>query len=686
MKKINVALAGNPNSGKSTIFNMLTGGRQKVGNYPGVTVEIKEGKARRDDYEINFIDLPGTYSLTAYTLEERVARDFIINKHPDVVVDIIDASNVERSLYLATQLMEMQVPLVLVFNMSDIAQRRGLLFDLEQLSKLLEVPIVSTTGNKGLGKQQLFEAIKKIVEEPPQHIRQANFGTEIEQYIEQLKPKIEQKYPELTAKCPSRWLAAKMLEQDEEILKKITDPQINQQAQTAIQKIKGLLGEMPEMIMADHRYGFISGACQETVKTTAELRHEFSDTIDAVVTNRYLGLPIFIGLMYLVFELVFRLGEYPMDWLEGFFGFLGAGVENLWPEGSMPWLKSLVSEGIIGGVGEVIVFLPNILLLFLAIAMLEGTGYMARAAFVMDKLMHKIGLHGKSFIPMLIGFGCSIPAIMGTRILEDRRNRLTTIMVIPLMSCFAKFTVYALLIPAFFPVQWRGTMFWVIYLIGILLGILSARILRSTVLKGEDIPFVMELPPYRMPTAKAMLMQMWTRAWLYIKKAGTIILAISILLWVGMNFPRPDIEHTSSPQLTQQQIKQLELEHSVVGRIGGAMEPAIKPLGFDRNIGIAMIGALAAKEVFVSQMAIVYAVEEDAKEMSLREQLRRDYSPLVGFAIMLFCLISAPCIATIAVTKHETNSWRWAGLQFFALTAMAYVITLLFYQIGSLFI
>ncbi|MHC4759291.1 MAG: ferrous iron transport protein B, partial [Planctomycetota bacterium] len=467
-KTIKVAIAGNPNSGKTSIFNMLTGTRQHVGNYPGVTVEKKEGFCKYKDHEITFVDLPGTYSLSAYSIEELLARNFIIDEHPDVVIDIVDCSNIERNLYLATQLIEMNAPLILAFNMSDIARRKGLVFDLKQLSKLLRAPIVQTVGNKGKGRDELLEAIVKIAEKAREKRENIiHFGDEIEEELAKNEEIIIEDEQELSKKYGSRWLALKLLEQDSDITAKVQTDEIHKAIAGSIDHLKMIFRDDPEFVIADKRYGFISGACQETIKTTVEIRHSKSDMIDTVFTNRYLGLPIFLILMYLVFQLTFTIGEYPMNWLEQSFEWLGGTISGFWAEGSESALKSLLVDGVIGGVGGVIVFLPNILLLFLAIAFLEDTGYMARAAFIMDRIMHKIGLHGKSFIPMLIGFGCSVPAIMATRILENRRNRLTTILVMPLMSCGARLTIYALIIPAFFPAQWRGPMLWLIYFIGI---------------------------------------------------------------------------------------------------------------------------------------------------------------------------------------------------------------------------
>ena len=684
MKKITVALAGNPNSGKTSIFNMLTGARQHVGNYPGVTVEKKEGLYRYAGYEIKFVDLPGTYSLTAYSIEELLARNFIIEQQPDVVVDIVDASNIERNLYLATQLIEMNAPLVLAFNMSDIAKQKGLIFDTEQLSRLLEAKIVPTVGNKGKGKTKLLNAIIETAEQGKiERTHKVSYGDEIEEELAKIEAIVIDTKCRLLEKYESRWLAIKLLEQDKDITSNVERKEILDVAVSCIEHLRTIFGDEPEIIMADRRYGFISGACQETIKSTVELRHSASDAVDAVVTNRILGLPIFLILMYLVFLLTFKTGEYPMGWLEQFFDWAGKTITSFWPADSESWLQSLLVDGVIGGVGGVIVFLPNILLLFLAIAFLEDSGYMARAAFVMDSIMHKIGLHGKSFIPMLIGFGCSLPAIMATRILENRRNRFTTIMVIPLMSCGARLTIYALIIPAFFPQQWRGPVLWIIYLTGIILAVICAKVLRLTLFKGETTPFVMELPPYRMPTPKAICMHTWRRGWMYLRKAGTIILAISIVLWAATSYPKPSEKDLAG--LNAQEVRQVELIHSVAGRIGRAIEPIIQPLGFDWKIGTALIGATAAKEVFVSQLAIVYAVGSgDEKSETLRDKLQANYSPLTGFCVMVFCLISLPCVATFAMTKQETNSWGWALFQFAGLTILAYIITFGVYQFGRL--
>lgn len=682
MKQITVALAGNPNSGKSSVFNMLTGARQHVGNYPGVTVEKKEGVCTHGDTQMAVVDLPGTYSLTAYSTEELIARNYILEQTPDVVVDVVDASNLERNLYLATQVMEMNVPLVLAFNMSDLARRRGLEFDLDQLSKLLGARIVPTVGNKGQGRTALLEAIVETARDAGAERRhRVYYGGEIEEELTRIQEEIDKSERQLAHKYGSRWVAVKLLEQDDDVIAKVQHRETLEIVGRSAEHLRSIFGDEPEIVMADRRYGFISGACQETIRSSVERRHDVSDTIDAVVTNRILGLPIFLLLMYVVFFLTFKVGSYPMGWLEEFFGWLGTTIYSAWPGSSATWLRSLIVDGVIGGVGGVLVFLPNILLLFMAIALLEDSGYMARAAFAMDRIMHKIGLHGKSFIPMLIGFGCSVPAIMATRILENRRSRLTTIMVIPLMSCGARLTIYALFIPAFFPTRWQGPVLWLVYIIGIVLGIVAAKILRLTVFRGETMPFVMELPPYRVPTSKGVLVHTWHRGWMYVRKAGTIILGLSIVLWFAMNFPKPSPE--ALRDLDEQQARQVSLQHSVVGRVGQVIEPVMRPLGFDWKIDTALIGAIAAKELFVSQLGIIYAVgsaDEDAPD--LRAQLGADYTPLTGFCVMLFCLISAPCVATTAMTRQETASWRWALFQFLGLTVLAYTVTFAVYQIG----
>ncbi len=743
-ENLTIALAGNPNSGKTTIYNALTGARQHIGNYPGVTVEKKESVITYNNQQLKIIDLPGTYSLTAYSVEEVVARNVIITEKPDVVVDIIDSSNLERNLYLAVQLMELRIPLVFVFNMKDMAQEMGIKIDTKSLSNLFGVPIVETVGSKGDGVKNILDEAIKAAQVPDIKYPVITYDKVIEKYVNSVEELIKQHSANIE-NYNTRWLAVKLLEGDKDVMQVVPSPIVAEEVKRAEIDINKMLGDSPETAIASARYGFISGACQECVTTTVEARHNMSDAIDSVLVNRVLGIPIFLGLMYLVFQLTFTLGDPFMGWIEQFFGFLGDKASVLI---SHDLLRSLIVDGIIGGVGGVIVFLPNIIFLFIAIAILEASGYMARVAFIMDKVMHKIGLHGKSFIPFLIGFGCSVPAIMATRTLDNQRDRILTMLVTPFMSCGARLPIYLLIIPAFFDKN-QALVLWVVYLIGIVMAIIVAKILGMTVLKGESAPFVMELPPYRIPTLKGVLMQMWERSWLYLKKAGTIILFVSIVMWALTVFPLfpeekaaeyekglPELEQVveektaelaeigyvimtdenmqeaesinsklSNIELTKAEkiaaelevanmqiedinnkVAEAELEYSAAGRIGKFIEPVLAPIGFDWKIGTALIGAFAAKEVFVAQMGIVYSLGEAGEDSEvLRDKLRENYSPLVGFAIMVFALLSAPCMATFAIVKRESNSWKWAFFQFFGMTVVAYIVTFIIYQVGRLF-
>lgn len=744
-ENITIALAGNPNAGKTTIYNALTGARQHIGNYPGVTVEKKESSITYNGKNLKIIDLPGTYSLTAYSVEEVVARNVIINEKPDVVVDIIDSSNLERNLYLAVQLMELRIPLVFVFNMKDMAQEMGIKINVAKLSQLLGVPIIETVGSKGDGVKNILDEAIKVAQSNSINYPVISYDSIIEKSLSSIEALVKE-YAQGVENYNSRWLSVKLLEGDKDVLNLVPSPIVAEEIKRAEQEIEKILGDTPETAIASARYGFISGACQECVTTTVEARHNMSDAIDSVLVNRVLGIPIFLGLMYLVFQLTFTLGDPFMGWIEEFFGFLGDKASVLIPH---DLLRSLIVDGIIGGVGGVIVFLPNIIFLFIAIAVLEASGYMARVAFIMDKVMHKIGLHGKSFIPFLIGFGCSVPAIMATRTLDNQRDRIITMLVTPFMSCGARLPIYLLIIPAFFEKN-QALVLWVIYLIGIVMAIVIAKLLGMTVLKGESAPFVMELPPYRIPTLKGVLTQMWERSWLYLKKAGTIILFISIVMWALTVFPQfpedkaeaytaslpalgqtvsenteklsslgyiiPNEENAAEAEANNAKLSdadkaeaeklvavleetngkideilfnysEAELEYSAAGRIGKFIEPVLTPLGFDWKIGTALIGAFAAKEVFVAQMGIVYSLGEVGEDSdALRAKLQENYTPLVGFAIMIFALLSAPCMATFAIVKRESNSWKWAFFQFFGMTFVAYITTLLIYQIGRLFV
>ncbi|PID81139.1 ferrous iron transport protein B [bacterium DOLZORAL124_64_63] len=695
---LTVAVAGNPNSGKTTIFNNMTGARQHVGNYPGVTVEWKEGRLKRGDLDLKIVDLPGTYSLTAFSEEELVARDYLLHHAPDVVIDVVDASNLERHLFLTTELLELGLPVVLVLNMMDVARNQGLRLDLDRLSKTLNVPVVPAVGFRNEGTEEIIAAVAKAAGSQP-----SSLSADRVTYAPAVEAAISRVSEYVPAGRYRRWLATKLLDNDEQALKELPTPEARRAVQQQAAAFSEAHDGQPDTVLAQGRYDFIQRVCDDVVERLTQVRETGSDRVDRWIMHPIWGVPIFLGMMYLVFTATFTLGTPGMNLIEAGFGWLAETIGGFWGDGGgdSP-LRSLLVDGIIGGVGGVLVFLPNIVLLFLAIAVLEGTGYMARAAFVMDRFMSKVGLHGKSFIPLLIGFGCTVPAIMATRTLETRRDRIITMMVLPLMSCGARFPIYSLLIPAFFAPGWRGPMMWIIYVTGIVLAMLSALLLRATVFKGETTAFLMELPPYRVPTARSLLVQMWNRAWLYVKKAGTVILGVSILLWVLTFYPKPPADYVPpqgfdtvdgvavearpfSEMEHPDHIQAVELSYSVAGRIGRLMEPIISPLGFDWRIGTALVGATAAKEVFVAQMGVVFAVgEADENSQDLRDQMQARYSPLVGLCIMIFTLISTPCVATFAVTRAESGSIRWALAQAVGLTLLAWLVTFMVYRGGLL--
>lgn len=683
-----ILLAGNPNSGKTSVFNWMAGAHQHVGNYPGVTVEKKSAVFTRGKTRIELVDLPGVYSLLAASPEESIARDEILSGSADVVIQVMDATNLERNLHLTAQLTEMGVPVVYALNMSDEAEANGLRFDLDLLSSLLGGPVVPTNGSNGDGVGALLEAALEMAASGRICTGRVFYGLDIESSVAAIAERFE---GDDAVSARRRAIA---------LLDGLDDPHAPAGAVEAAGQEAGRLekrgGRPVDVQLAEARYGFALGAATEASQSEAHhVRRDRTRRLDAVLLHRVWGLPIFVALMWALFNLVFALGEPPMQWIEAGLGWLSDRVLAVWPDGAAPLLQSLVVDGIIGGVGGVISFLPNILLLFLGIAFLEDTGYMARVAFLMDRVMHKMGLHGKSFIPMLIGLGCTVPAILATRMLESKRDRFTTIMVSPFVSCGARLTIYALLIPAFFAPAWRGWVLWGLYMAGILAAIGVARLLRGTLLRGDSAPFVMELPPFRLPTWRSVGIHMWDRAWMYLQKAGTVILAISIVLWALGTFPRraefsrdyaAAIEQAAGPA----EAAELEaawqaerLAHTAIGRIGRGLEPVLRPLGFDWRVGTALVGAFAAKEVFVAQMGIVFSLGsvEDEPD-SLRRTLREQYSPLQGLAMMLFCLLSAPCMATIAVTRRETNSWSWALGMLVGMTVIAWGVTFAVVQAG----
>ena len=713
MKKITIGIAGNPNSGKTTLFNSLTGSKQHVGNWPGVTVEKREGEFKYKGYNFTAIDLPGTYSLTAYSIEEVVARDFILDDKPDLVINILDATNLERSLYLTSQLLFLGAPIIVALNMYDELPKNNIKIDLEHLSTLLGVPVIPTVANRKKGLTELLDRIILITEKKEQNKIPIKFFKEIEEEISKLEPLLENQI------YSPRFLALKLLEDDEHIKGHVKfSENLQKQTEESIKRIETIYNDEPATVVADHRHGFASGIVKESVIFGSVDSLTPSDKIDKFLTNRLLGIPIFLFFMWLTFQIVFKVGDPLVAWTEILFEYFGHGVSVLLPDGN---IKSLIVDGIIGGVGSVIVFLPNIALLFLIISLLEDSGYMARAAFVMDKLMHKIGLHGKSFIPMLMGFGCSVPAIMATRSLEHKKDRLLTMLIIPLMSCSAKLPVYTLLIAAFFHKSIAPNVLFSIYIIGIILAIIVAKLLNLFIFKGISTPFVMELPPYRIPTAKSIVIHMWEKSWLYLKKAGTIILAASVIIWFLSNFPKP-AEHssqtkppttviptespTSSRGRAEGSLSSVikgsldsparagslgmtkrgdSLEQSYAGKIGKFIEPAIAPLGFDWKIGIALTSGFAAKEIVVSTLGTLYSLgEADEESKDLKTALKKDnsFSPLVAYVLMIFVLLYVPCLATIATIKKESGKWRWAGFMIFYTIAIAWIVSFIVYRIG----
>ncbi len=717
MKELTIALAGNPNSGKTTLFNNLTGARQKVGNWPGVTVEKKEGRLVRDGYNLKIVDLPGTYSLTPFSMEEIAARDFILDEKPDVVVNIIDAANLERSLYLAMQIMELDRPVVFVLNMADIARSKGIKIDGEKLSSLLALPVIFTIGNKGQGTDLLVDtAIKEALAHPGGKIgRKVKYNMEIESLLHELVQGIEKSGLDLDD-YPVRWTAIKLLENDEVVKQSLNkqfegdEAAVLQLARTFRNRVEDLFQDDPEIILTDCRHGFIAGVVKEAVVLSARKRADISRTIDLVLTNRFLGFPIFIFFIWAMFQLTFSLGAYPMEWIDSGVLLLSCFVDGLFPASLF---KDLLLDGVIAGIGSVIIFLPNILILFFCIALFEDTGYMARTAFLMDRIMHTVGLHGKSFIPMLMGFGCSVPAIMATRALENRKDRILTILITPFMSCSARLPVYIVLAGTFFK-QSAGTVIFSLYFIGIVVAVASGRLFRSTLLKGEDAPFVMELPPYRLPMLKSLLIHMWDRSKQFLKKMGKVILLGSIIIWTLSTFPR-DVNYSqdyakeikrvekvydlkiseAGPEVrnslvheSRMKVKSLEksrqqeaVSHSYIGRLGRGLESLFKPLGIDWRSGVALVTGFVAKEVVVSTMGVLYGVGDESGEALSYALHNSGMTPLSALSMMVFVLLYVPCLATMITIWRETSN-RWAWFNLFYTTSVAWISSFLVYQGG----
>lgn len=687
-KNIKVALVGNPNCGKTSLYNVASGSHEHVGNYSGVTVDAKEGTLDYNGYHFVIVDLPGTYSLSAYSPEELYVRRNLIENTPDVIINIVDATNLERNLYLTMQLIDMNMPMVIALNMYDELEKSGDRFDRENLAAMLGAPIVPTVGRSGEGLSELFDAVINVynrTDEISQRHIHVNHGAELEQSINRVRRALG-KNDDLRSQYSLRYLSIKLLENDSEV-EKLVDTLKNRDEIIAVcyeekQRLEKALGESSESAIVDAKYGFISGALKETYHPKQERRNHktISERIDAVVTHRILGYPIFFLVLYVIFEATFKLGNFPMEWIDEIIGKFGDFVAINMADGP---LKDLVVDGIIGGVGSVIVFLPNILILYFFISLLEDTGYMARAAFIMDKLMHKMGLHGKSFIPMVMGFGCNVPAVMATRTIESPKSRLVTMLVTPLMSCSARLPIYIVLIGAFFP-KHASLVMLSIYTLGIVMAVIMARIFSKMLMKKGNLPFVMELPPYRVPTRKSIVRHTWEKGHQYLRKMGGIILVCSIFIWFLGYFPR-----SSGQTFRQQQ------ENSYLGSIGHAISPIMDPLGFDWKMDVGIVTGVGAKELVVSSLGVMYSEDRSNADLSgggsesadthLQQALAKSTTPQAALAYMVFVLLYFPCLATIVAIKNESGQWRWALFTAVYTTALAYAMSFLTYRVALLF-
>lgn len=666
-KKITIALIGNPNVGKTSVFNAVTGLRRHVGNWPGVTVEKKTGKVIHNGTELEITDLPGTYSLAAFSKDEIIARDYIIDERPDVVVQVVDATNLERNLYLTTQLMELGPKLVIALNMSDVVRSRGDQVEANKLKELLEVPVVQTIGSLGEGITNLLDAVISVANRPKSYDLELTYGSEIERNILQLQKEL-QNDKDLVGKYHPRWFSIKLLEGDDNVLEKLDTSIV---ADDVRNKLDAMDPERLESRIADIRYRNISTIVSQ-VCNFSKRKMSNSEMIDRVVTHRLLSIPVFLTMLWAAFEITFSFAIPFMNIIDLGSGWLAGSVASTI---TIPWLSSLIADGVIAGVGSVLIFLPNIMLLFFMLALLEDSGYMARAAFIMDKPMNKIGLHGKSFIPMLMGFGCNVPAIMATRTIEDKHDRLVTILITPFSSCGARLPVYVLLAGAFFGKS-AGSVIFALYAFGIVVAILSAKLLRGTVARGEASPFIMELPPYRLPTLKNSLMQMWERGAIYLRKAGGIILVGVITVWLLAAIPAPGTGGTfASADI-------YGTTDSLIGYFGKVLDPLVSPLGFDWRIAVALIFGFVAKEIVVGSMGTLYGAGEDEERLS-HILAAGAMSPLAALGLMVFTLLYVPCIACIGVIKRETGSWQWTAFQAVYGTGIAWLFAFIIFQTGS---
>lgn len=717
-RTINVALVGNPNCGKTSLFNVASGSHEHVGNYSGVTVDAKEGHFDFQGYHFRLVDLPGTYSLSAYSPEELYVRKHIIDETPDVIINVVDAGNLERNLYLTAQLIDMNVRMVVALNMYDALLHSGNTLDHKKLGQLFGVPIVPTVSRTGKGIDNLFHVIiglyegadfigqkEEIQDEAMREYREwhdkyvpdhkygshdeethdfdgksyirhihINHGPELERSIDAVKEVIC-KNENIRYKYSTRFLAIKLLENDKDIEQRVISTLPNGEEVIRVrdkeaERIRLSMNEDSEQAITDAKYGFITGALKETYTEKNQNTEMFTRIVDSIVTHKIWGFPIFFVFLYLMFECTFVFGEYPKGWIEWLVEQIASLAETFMPAGP---LKDLIVDGIIGGVGGVIVFLPNILLLYIFISFMEDSGYMARAAFIMDKIMHKMGLHGKSFIPLIMGFGCNVPAIMASRIIESRKSRLVTILINPLISCSARLPIYLVMIGAFFPSK-ASLVLLSIYVTGILLAVLMARIFSRFIVRGDDAPFVMELPPYRMPTAKSVLRHTWEKGAQYLKKMGGIIMIASVIIWFLGYYPNHDAYSTMAEQQ----------ENSYIGQIGKAIEPVIEPLGFDWKMGIGILSGIGAKELVVSTLGVLYTNDDDIESVDLADRI--PITPLVAYGYMLFVLIYFPCIATVAAIKNESGSWKWAAFTICYTTLLAWIVAFLVHQVGGIFL
>lgn len=710
-RNIQVALVGNPNSGKTTLFNYASHSREKVGNYAGVTVDSREAEYVQSGYTFSLVDLPGTYSLKSYSPEEIYLRNYIFDNKPDIIVNIIDASNLERNLYLTTQLIDMGVQVVIALNMFDELEKKGDRIDYESLGKLLGVPVIPTVSSKGKGITELFDKIINVYENRDPSVRHIhiNYGTEIENAICAISSRIKIKENAgFTNIVSSRYLAIELLENDREFSRSITrcvnSAEIIAIARKEYARLEKLFSDPVESIITDVRYGFISGALKETLELNRSDRQKKGRMPDTWLTHKYWGLPIFVAFMWITFFATFTIGGYPKHWMENGIAGLSDMMTNILPAGV---IRDFFVGAIIGGVGGVIVFLPNIVILFLFISFMEDTGYMARAVFLMDRIMHKIGLHGKSFIPLFMGFGCNVPAIMATRIIESKRDRMITMLITPFMSCSARLPVYILFISAFFAKN-QGSMLFLLYMLGMIFAVVSAFILKKTFFKTPEIPFVMELPPYRIPTTRSILKHVWFRTELYLKKIGGVILLASIVVWVLSNFPHNDIKRSSLVNSkadisvsypsalkntgTKTVSAETQQSRSFLGMLGHAIEPVMKPLGFDWRLSVSLISGLAAKEVVVSTLGVLFHAGDDIGNTSLVKKIQTQtddsgntlFTPLMAFSFMIFILTYFPCIGVVSAIRRESGSWKWAAFIVIYTTGVAWLLSFSIYQIGSL--